>query len=201
MVWFTFLRVPTFPFSVYIFTATQAWAGISIYLTILVIKILSLSLSSEHHHICKGRIHLHPTYISRLNVLCHFFHLVIQKGEVILQFFSQLSAMNKSSVSKLCHLIAPAFYQTICKCGISQPVGLFWKFSFLLRNYIYFYFVFPIFHGVIYPITLSFPIFMSLAVSNEKFSWLPIANVSRLWHLDLSMVSFCFPLSHMYHSR
>lgn len=45
LVWFVFLRVPTFLFSVYIFTATQPSAGISTYLTILVIKILSLSLS------------------------------------------------------------------------------------------------------------------------------------------------------------
>lgn len=116
LVWFVFLRVPTFLFSVYIFTATQPSAGISTYLTILVIKILSLSLSQ-----LRASAKLRSTYTPHMSLawmsFAIFFHLLIQ-GKDILQYFSQLSALNNSGFSKVCHLITPASCQTICKCGI-----------------------------------------------------------------------------------
>lgn len=86
-----------------------------------------------------------------------FFHLVNQKDKDILQYFSELSALNNSSVSKLCHLIAPASYQTICKCGISQLVGLFWWFSFPVRNDHLFLLCFISFRELFVQLLYTFP--------------------------------------------
>lgn len=109
-------------------------------------------LQDLSNQLCNG-----TTYVSRLNVICHFFHLVNQKDKDILQYFSELSALNNSSVSKLCHLIAPASYQTICKCGISQLVGLFWWFSFPVTNEHLFLLCFISFRELFVQLLYTFP--------------------------------------------